>query len=130
MDGYRRAAELMKAFSHPTRLRILDVLSEEGESCVCHLENRLGLRQAYISQQLIRLRDADLVVDRREGLFIFYSLRDDVLGNLLGVVKETTFKLAQAMGRKIHFEQPTVHPSTGCPCPRCRECVEIMGVTQ
>ena len=54
MDGYEQTAEMMKALSHPTRLQILEVLSEEGESCVCHLENRLGQRQAYISQQLAR----------------------------------------------------------------------------
>jgi len=121
MDGYRRTAEMMKALGHPTRLQILEVLSEEGESCVCHLENRLGQRQAYISQQLARLREADLVVDRREGLFIFYALRDKALGSLLGVARETAAVLAGTKGQRPHFQELTEDLSTPCICPNCTE---------
>jgi ArsR family transcriptional regulator len=121
MDGYRRTAEMMKALSHPTRLQILEVLSEEGESCVCHLENRLGQRQAYISQQLARLRDADLVVDRREGLFIFYALRDNALGNLLTVARETAIALAGTEGQSPHFREIGEDLSSPCICPNCTD---------
>jgi DNA-binding transcriptional ArsR family regulator len=121
MDGYRQTAEMMKALGHPTRLQILEVLSEEGESCVCHLENRLGQRQAYISQQLARLREADIVVDRREGLFIFYALRDNALGNLLNVARETAIALAGTEGRRPHFREFTEDLSTPCICPNCAD---------
>lgn len=121
MDGYRQTAEMMKALGHPTRLQILEVLSEEGESCVCHLENRLGQRQAYISQQLARLREADIVVDRREGLFIFYALRDDALGNLLNVARETAAALAGTEGKRPHFREFTEDLSTPCICPNCAD---------
>jgi len=123
MEGYEQTAEMMKALGHPTRLQILEVLSEEGESCVCHLENRLGQRQAYISQQLARLREADLVIDRREGLFIFYALRDNALGNLLHVARETATVLAGTKGQQPNFRELTEHLSTPCLCPKCTDSV-------
>jgi ArsR family transcriptional regulator len=115
---------MMKALSHPTRLQILEVLSEEGESCVCHLENRLDQRQAYISQQLARLREADLVVDRREGLFIFYALRDNALGTLLHVARETATVLAGIEGQRPHFREITDRHSVPCICPKCTDDAE------
>jgi ArsR family transcriptional regulator len=123
MEGYEQTAEMMKALSHPTRLQILEVLSEEGESCVCHLENRLGQRQAYISQQLARLREADLVIDRREGLFIFYALKDNALGNLLLVARETATVLAGNKGQQPIFRKFTEHLTTPCLCPKCTDSV-------
>ena len=83
MDGYDQVAEIGKALGHPVRLQILQVLREE-EACVCHLEAILGQRQAYISQHLMRLREAGLVVDRREGMNVFYSLANEAIGSLLG----------------------------------------------
>ena len=121
MDGYRRTAEMMKALGHPTRLQILEVLSEEGESCVCHLENRLGQRQAYISQQLARLREADLVVDRREGLFIFYALRDNALGSLLNVARETASALTGTEDQRPYFRETADDLSSPCICPNCTD---------
>lgn len=121
MDGYEQTAEMMKALSHPTRLQILEVLSEEGESCVCHLENRLGQRQAYISQQLARLREADLVIDRREGLFIFYALRDNALGNLLDVARETMTVLVGTKDQQPNLREFTEDLSTPCLCPNCTD---------
>ena len=128
MDEYRQTAEMMKALGHPTRLQIMEVLSEEGESCVCHLENRLGQRQAYISQQLARLREADLVVDRREGLFIFYALRDNALGTLLDVARETANSLAGTEGHRPHFQEVAEGLSAPCICPKCTdEAQEVTG---
>jgi ArsR family transcriptional regulator len=112
---------MMKALGHPTRLQILEVLSEEGESCVCHLENRLGQRQAYISQQLARLREADLVVDRREGLFIFYALRDNALGSLLNVARETATALAGTEDQRPNFRETADDLSSPCICPNCTD---------
>jgi ArsR family transcriptional regulator len=123
MKGYEQTAEMMKALSHPTRLQILEVLSEEGESCVCHLENRLGQRQAYISQQLARLREADLVVDRREGLFIFYALKDTALGNLLHVARETAEVLTGNKSQQPIIRELTEQLSTPCLCPKCTDSV-------
>jgi DNA-binding transcriptional ArsR family regulator len=121
MDGFQWMAKMMKELGHPTRVQILDVLVRDGESCVCHLEQRLGQRQAYISQHLARLRDAGLVTDRRLGLNVFYDLADANIGQLLNVARET----ATALGRKGK-QSLTFQPLVGdlfepCNCPRCLE---------
>jgi ArsR family transcriptional regulator len=69
----REELGLFRALSDETRLRIMVLLSER-ELCVCQLEWALGLTQAKVSRHLNVLKNAGLVQDRREGLWIFYSL--------------------------------------------------------
>jgi DNA-binding transcriptional ArsR family regulator len=66
-------AELFQVLAHPVRLQILEVLAL-GEANVSTLTGSLSQRQAYVSQQLMVLRDAGLVCDRREGSTIIYQL--------------------------------------------------------
>ena len=61
------------AFSDPTRLRILRLLTE-GELCVGDLVTILGLPQPTISRHLAYLRRSALVLTRKSGLWIHYSL--------------------------------------------------------
>lgn len=67
------ASEFLKALSHHARLVILCLLIE-GEKSVSEIEQKLGLRQPAISQQLARLRADDLVQSRRDGKNIYYSV--------------------------------------------------------
>jgi DNA-binding transcriptional ArsR family regulator len=71
-----QAANLLKALGHEGRLMILCYLAT-GEKSVTELEDLLSARQAAVSQQLSRLRLEGLVVPRREGKTIYYSLTDD-----------------------------------------------------
>lgn len=118
MNGYRYSANLLKALAHPARLRILDVLIQDGPCCVCHLESKLGQRQAYISQQLARLREAGLVQDRREGLNAFYSLVDSSLAELCSGLRQGASKLGESQGRVLQF--PRAAHQSPCPCPACK----------
>lgn len=100
------------AIGQPTRLKILLAIGK-GEACVCHLESRLGVRQAVISQHLMVLRDAHLVEAERSGRNIFYQLThpeliDHItrLGEVLGIPSEELLSLSQK-------------PYPGCPCPQC-----------
>ena len=120
MANGRSAAEHFRALGHPTRLDIMQVLVAEGEACVCHLEARLGLRQAYLSQQLARLRQSGLVADRREGLNIYYRPASPAIRKLL----EAGARLETALGAAGDVRQvarasadPGQEP---CPCPRCQ----------
>jgi DNA-binding transcriptional ArsR family regulator len=61
MTAYDNLAVRFKALAHPVRLQILDML-RSGEACVCHMETALNKRQAYISQQLMVLRDMTAVL--------------------------------------------------------------------
>ncbi len=113
MDALEDTATLFKLLSHPSRLAILQVL-RDGEECVCHMEATLGLRQAYISQQLMLLRQAGLVTDRREGWNVFYR-----------VVKPEVYALldaALAVVRPVNAMLPLANrvKPTMCSCPKCR----------
>ena len=76
----RQKIAVFKALSNETRLRILILLSRR-ELCVCEIEEALELSQSRISRHLTVLRNAGLVVGRREGTWIYYRLaqpRDDL----------------------------------------------------
>jgi DNA-binding transcriptional ArsR family regulator len=73
LDNARDASAFLKALAHETRLVILCLLVD-GEKSVGEIEQRLKLRQAFISQQLARLRADDLVEARREGKNVYYSI--------------------------------------------------------
>jgi DNA-binding transcriptional ArsR family regulator len=105
MDRYTETASKLKVMGHPVRLQILDML-RQGEICVCHIETALGKRQAYISQQLMSLRDAGLVSARKHGLQVYYRLNDDLVADVLYLIHGIS-------------EQPQAEALNGCPCPQC-----------
>ncbi len=120
MESEKFSASLLKALAHPTRLGILNVLRDDGECCVCHLESRLGLRQAYLSQQLARLREAGLVEDRREGLNVFYDIAHPELDPLLDTIERSAMAVAMRSAVELSPEGPATIPNEPCPCPRCQ----------
>jgi ArsR family transcriptional regulator len=68
------APDLFGAFANPTRLRILNLLQEQKEICVCDLCEVLGESQPKVSRHLGLLRRAGLVDVRSEGKWKFYGL--------------------------------------------------------
>jgi len=120
MKTYQAQAQLFKILMHPTRLAILDEL-RDGEQCVCHMEAKFGLRQAYISQHLMVLRDAGLVTDRRDGWNIYYQVN-----------KPEIFQVIDAMNNLTHTEKGDTFLSDArfsvehhtCPCPKCNSALE------
>jgi len=113
---YQTQALLFRALMHPTRLAILDIL-RDGEQCVCHMEATLGYRQAYISQHLMVLREANLVEDRREGWNIFYRVTQPEIYAVLDEVR-------QMLGMPAPAPIPT--PPAACPCPHCQTDSEML----
>src|ERR687883_221073 len=71
-----RAAQLFHALSDETRLGVLEML-RDGERCVCELQDELDAAQSRLSFHLRVLKDAGLVVDRREGRWSYYSIVPD-----------------------------------------------------
>ena len=102
-NPYQQATNLFHLLSHPARLHILDELRRD-EACVCHLQAVLERPQAYVSQQLRVLREAEMVADRKDGLLVYYRLSDpqvmQLLEDVLGPAGERT-------------------GPAGCQCPKC-----------
>jgi ArsR family transcriptional regulator len=83
------ADHFFKALCDPTRLRMLVLLSREGELCVCELTHALNEIQPKISRHLAQLREIAAVLDRRQGQWIYYRLNPD-LPNWARTVLATT----------------------------------------
>lgn len=81
------AASMLKALSNPSRLLLLCQLVEREKS-VGELEVALGLSQAYVSQQLARLRAEGLVAARREGRVVRYRLADSRIAPVIQTIYE------------------------------------------
>ena len=80
---------LFNILSDPTRLRALMLIQSEGELCVCELTGALGAPQPTISRHLAHLREAGLVTDRRDGLWIHYRINPALPAWILEVLKAT-----------------------------------------
>jgi len=79
-------AEFFKALAHPIRIRILDCL-RDGEKGVNELSEALQIEQANVSQQLAILRVRNIVVGRKSGSNVYYSVSDRTIFKLLDVAK-------------------------------------------
>lgn len=66
--------ELFKCLADATRARLTLLILREGELCVCELIHALGDSQPKISRHLAQLRSGGLLVDRRQGQWIYYRL--------------------------------------------------------
>ena len=85
----RLKAEIFQALGHPTRLAILESL-QGGELTVGEILSRLEMAQSNVSQHLTILRGRRLVVTRRDGNRVYYSLRDPILGQVMALMRRYT----------------------------------------
>ncbi|MFE6776204.1 ArsR/SmtB family transcription factor [Streptomyces sp. NPDC057702] len=83
---YQLKAEFFKTLGHPVRIRVLELLSER-EHAVAELLPEVGVEPAHLSQQLAVLRRANLVVPRREGSTVYYSLTSPRVVELLATAR-------------------------------------------
>ena len=100
-------ASLLQTVGQPSRIQILLAIGD-SETCVCHLEAAFGWRQAYLSQHLMALRKAGILLARREGRYIHYRMSDP---RLLGLLRQA----ADLQGVSL----PDLAPSPDCTCPNC-----------
>jgi DNA-binding transcriptional ArsR family regulator len=86
-DSLRRfKADIFQALAHPTRIAILELLSE-GELSTGSLIEKLGIEQANVSQHLAVLRSKQLVANRKTGNQVFYSVRDTLIIDVLRLMR-------------------------------------------
>jgi ArsR family transcriptional regulator len=79
-------ADLFQALAHPTRIAILEQL-REGELSAGAIIERLGMEQANVSQHLAILRAKLIVVNRKAGNQVFYSVRDPLIIEMLDLMR-------------------------------------------
>ena len=110
-NSYSQIGKFLRQISHPTRLKILQEIGY-GEACVCHLEAQLGLRQAYLSQHLMALRDANILKTEKDGRFVYYRLANtdilDIVNAAANILHIENFK-----------ETATTKGKKACSCPKC-----------
>ena len=80
-------AEFFKALAHPLRILILDAL-RDGELTVNEISQRFEVEPANASQQLAVLRTRNIVIARKEGSSVYYSVSDRTLFKLLDVARD------------------------------------------
>jgi ArsR family transcriptional regulator len=115
---------IFKALADQTRLRIVGLLVS-GEICVCHIHESLGLPQPTVSRHLAYLRNAGLVVSRKDGLWVHYQLADltdPVMTTLLDAVAHALGHLDSGkrdhkrLAAQVDVPRRRLMPVTSAPC--------------
>ena len=84
----RTMAEFFKSLADETRLTILTLLLN-GEMCVCEIMGTLPISQPAVSHHLKILRQAGILIDRRQGRWIYYRIDPKSLTSLLDILSNT-----------------------------------------
>jgi DNA-binding transcriptional ArsR family regulator len=86
-DSLRRfKADIFQALGHPTRIAIIELL-EGGELSAGALIEKLGMEQANVSQHLAVLRAKQILVNRKVGNQVFYSVRDPIILKIFALMR-------------------------------------------
>ncbi|MFW5786803.1 MAG: ArsR/SmtB family transcription factor [bacterium] len=89
---YQLRAKVAKALAHQTRLEIVDILTDEGEKCVCELTEILDVSQSSVSKHLGILKNAGIVDSRKEGLNVWYNLRTPCVSSFFNCLDDILSK--------------------------------------
>src|SRR3954447_14760489 len=83
-DGAERIAPLLKALADPVRLRLMSLVAshQDGEACVCDLNDAFDLSQPTISHHLKVLHDVGLLERSKRGVWVYYRTRGEALSDL------------------------------------------------
>ena len=117
-------ADFFKALAHPLRISILDAL-RDSELTVNEISQHFNVEPANASQQLAVLRNRNIVVTRKDGVNVYYSVRDKSIFKLLDAAKEI-FK--QPPGRSVRYlGEQNMLPHVEAALSRAREVYEGRG---
>ena len=82
-EDLERAAGILKAMAHPVRISILNALESGNSLTVTEIHSILGIEQSAASHHLGIMKEKGVLVSRREGKNIYYSLRNEKLKDML-----------------------------------------------
>ena len=84
----KRAVKGISYISHPTRLRILEYIDVNGASSVSAIAKDIREERIIVSQNLKKLREANLVKTERRGLFIYYDIREEYPASIFTCIRK------------------------------------------
>ncbi|HDJ1441071.1 MULTISPECIES: metalloregulator ArsR/SmtB family transcription factor [Serratia] len=93
--------QLFKNLSDETRLMLVLLLRQSEELCVCELAAILTLPQPKISRHLAMLRVSGLLLDRREGKWIYYRLSPHMPAWAAGIIEQAYLSQQEALSRLV-----------------------------
>jgi DNA-binding transcriptional ArsR family regulator len=85
-ESFEKAASMLKAIAHPTRIAIIGFLEEGKKLTVTEIHNKLGIEQSIASHHLGILKDKGVLSSKREGKNIYYFLKHKNLGYIISCV--------------------------------------------
>jgi len=112
-----QADDFYSVLSHPMRLRALILIHQMNELCVCELTHSLELAQPVISRHLAQLKEAGLLLARKQGLWVYYRVNDDLPTWVNNVIDLTTNGVANTepyLSDKVSLENMTNRPNQVC----------------
>ena len=83
-----KSAEILKAIAHPIRLAIIELLHKKGGSSVTDIYQLLEVEQSVVSYHLKNLRMVNVVLSKRQGTKIYYSLESENVVNIFNNISE------------------------------------------
>ncbi len=117
---YEVNSEFFKTIGHPARIRVLEIL-RDGEHTAGELQDKVGLEQSHLSQQLAVLRRANIVRARKDGTSMVYSVVDPRIFHLLETAKAIiSARLAENGDMLAELARIDFRPSPSSPRRRKR----------
>ena len=93
--------EFFKCLADETRLRSLLLIQQESELCVCELMEALDESQPKVSRHLAQLRQCGLLLDRRDGKWVYYRLNPELPNWTVKVLAETAQSNQQFIANSV-----------------------------
>ncbi|MEZ4843696.1 MAG: metalloregulator ArsR/SmtB family transcription factor [Bacteroidia bacterium] len=87
-----RMAEILRTMAHPVRLDLLKLLKENDQMNVSAIQERLdcGCEQSMLSHHLNKMKDKGIVTSVKDGKFIYYTIEDELIKDLLNCIDKET----------------------------------------
>ena len=98
----RELSDIFKALGDETRLMMLALLMRKKELCVCDFEGALEISQSKASRHLQTLKRAGFLLDRREGLWVYYRINDDLNDERAAIVRLLKRLLTDEKTAELH----------------------------
>ncbi|MCX5644988.1 MAG: metalloregulator ArsR/SmtB family transcription factor [Phycisphaerae bacterium] len=97
---FERQAEIAKAVGHPLRIAVIDFL-RDGEKCVCDIAEHIGSERSNVSRHLGVMVHAGVLICRKDGVKVFYSLRTPCVADFLSCVGRVLKHQAEENGKLL-----------------------------